>query len=190
MKKNFVFYLRLFASTLSFSVFTFGGGYVMIPMMRRRFVVQYKWLEESEMADIAAISQSSPGAVAVNASVLIGYRLAGIGGALLTALATVLPPLVILSLISLFYTAFRESQTVRSVLWGIQAAVGAVILDIVFTLAAEELRDRRAVPAVLMALAFGASFFLHINAILILLTCGAAGAAVHCIQIHRKRKRT
>lgn len=99
---------KLFCSTFYLSAFTFGGGYVIIPLMRKKFVEQYHWIEEEEMLDLTAIAQSSPGAIAVNASILIGYRLAGLFGALVTVLGTVLPPLIILSVISVAYTALPE----------------------------------------------------------------------------------
>ena len=84
---------RLFTSTFTLSAFTFGGGYVIIPLMRKKFVEQLHWLEEEEMLDLTAIAQATPGALAVNAAILIGYRVAGIIGALVTVLGTVLPPL-------------------------------------------------------------------------------------------------
>ena len=77
-------YLTLFLSTLQLSAFTFGGGFVIIPLMRKKFVEKLHWLDEQEMMDFAAIAQSSPGAIAVNASILIGYRIAGLPGALVT----------------------------------------------------------------------------------------------------------
>lgn len=77
MKKDLKFYLKLFTSTFTLSAFTFGGGYVIIPMMRRKFVEQYRWLDEDEVLDLTAIAQSSPGPVAVNAAILMGFRLGG-----------------------------------------------------------------------------------------------------------------
>lgn len=88
------------------SAFTFGGGYVIVPLMRKKFVEQYKWIEEEEMLDLVAISQSCPGAIAVNASVLIGYRVGGVAGALATVLGTSLPPLIILSVNFVFLPGF------------------------------------------------------------------------------------
>ena len=98
MKKDFAFYRKLFCSTFYLSAFTFGGGYVIIPLMRKKFVEQLHWIDEEEMMDLTAIAQSSPGAIAVNASILVGYRVAGVPGALVTVLGTVLPPLIILSI--------------------------------------------------------------------------------------------
>ena len=96
------------------SAFTFGGGYVIVPLMRKKFVEEYRWIEEKEMLDLVAIGQSAPGPIAVNTSILVGYRLAGVPGAFFTILGTVLPPLIIISVISLFYTAFRESPAVAA----------------------------------------------------------------------------
>ena len=134
MKKDFAFYRKLFCSTFYLSAFTFGGGYVIIPLMRKKFVEQYHWIEEEEMLDLTAIAQSSPGAIAVNASILIGYRLAGLFGALVTVLGTVLPPLIILSVISVAYTAFQNSLIVQLVLRAMQAGVAAVIADVVISM--------------------------------------------------------
>ena len=83
----------LFLSTLQLSACTFGGGFIIIPLMRKKFVEELHWIDEQEMLDLTAIAQSSPGAIAVNASILVGYHVAGVAGALLTVLGAVLPPL-------------------------------------------------------------------------------------------------
>ncbi len=143
MEKDKKFYWKLFSSTFSLSAFTFGGGFVIIPLMRKKFVEELSWIDEQEMLDLTAIAQSSPGAIAVNASILIGYRLDGFRGALITVLGTVLPPLIILSVISLFYTAFRDSLIVGYVLRGMQAGVAAVITDVVLTMTSDILKEHR-----------------------------------------------
>lgn len=76
MKGNHKKFRKLFLSTLQLSACTFGGGFVIIPLMRRKFVEELHWIEEEEMMDLTAIAQSSPGAIAVNASLLVGYRVA------------------------------------------------------------------------------------------------------------------
>lgn len=147
MKKDFAFYRKLFCSTFYLSAFTFGGGYVIIPLMRKKFVEQYHWIEEEEMLDLTAIAQSSPGAIAVNASILIGYRLAGLFGALVTVLGTVLPPLIILSVISVAYTAFQNSLIVQLVLRAMQAGVAAVIADVVISMGWDVLKKSSGCPS-------------------------------------------
>ena len=96
MKSKLKQYATLFLSTFQLSAFTFGGGFVIIPLIRKKFVEQLGWIGEEEMLDLAAIAQSSPGAIAVNISILVGYRVAGIPGALLTVVGTVTPPLIIM----------------------------------------------------------------------------------------------
>lgn len=186
MEKNLKFYWKLFVSTFSLSAFTFGGGFVIIPLMRKKFVNELRWIEEIEMLDMTAIAQSSPGAIAVNASILVGYRLAGVFGALVTVFGTVLPPLIILSVISLFYTQFRDSLIVGRVLTGMQAGVAAVIVDVVLTLGKEVLKQREIIPIAVMVLAFVAASIFHINVILIVLACGIVGAATTLLGNRRQ----
>ena len=176
MKKDLRFYLRLFTSTFTLSAFTFGGGYVMIPLMQRKFVDKFHWLEKEEMLDIAAIAQSSPGAIAVNAAILIGYRVAGLPGALISIIGTVLPPLLLLSVISYFYIAFKNSGAVRAVLWGMQVAVGAVIADVVLSMGMEVIKKKQWLPIAVMLLSFAAVCVFGVNVMLIILICGAIGA--------------
>ena len=89
-------YWQLFLSTFKLSACTFGGGFVIIPLMRERFVKELHWIEEEEMLDLTAIAQSSPGSIAINASILVGYNVAGIPGALITVVGAALPPLIII----------------------------------------------------------------------------------------------
>lgn len=166
----------LFWSTFQLSAFTFGGGYVIVPLMRKRFVEGLGWIDENEMIDLIAIAQSSPGPIAVNASIIIGYRIAGISGALCTILGTVLPPLIILSLISLVYTAFRDNEIVSVVMNCMQAGVAAVICDVVITMAQGILKLKKALPIIIMFLAFIGQAVFGINVILIILICGVIGA--------------
>ena len=104
--------LRLFLSTLYISSFTFGGGFVIVTFMKKKFVDELHWIDEQEMLDMTAIAQSSPGAIAVNAAILVGWRVAGFIGMLVAVLGTVIPPMVILSVISLFYSAFASNEYV------------------------------------------------------------------------------
>ncbi len=176
MKKSPSLYWKLFSSTFSLSAFTFGGGFVIVPLMRERFVHQYRWLEEEEMLDLIAISQSSPGPIAVNASILVGYRIAGVPGALISVLGTVLPPLIILSVISFFYDAFRSNVYVSLVMKGMQAGVAAVIADVVISMGKGIVSLRRALPILVMLGTFLAVSLLHCNVIVIILICGVIGA--------------
>lgn len=175
MKKGWKTYEKLFTSTFYLSAFTFGGGYVIIPLMKKKFVDDLNWIDETEMLNLAAIAQSAPGAVAVNASILLGYRIAGIKGALITVLGTVLPPLIILSVISIGYAAFRDNVVVNAVLKAMQSAVAAVICDVVMTMGSGVLKEKQIIPTIVMFGAFIANYFFGVNVIVIVLACGALG---------------
>ena len=122
---------KLFISTLYISSFTFGGGFVIVTFMKRKFVDELKWIDETEMLDLTALSQSAPGAIAVNAAILVGWRVSGFLGMLIAVLGTIIPPMLILSIISLFYQTFATNPYVALVIKGMQSGVAAVILDVV-----------------------------------------------------------
>lgn len=187
MKKDFAFYRKLFCSTFYLSAFTFGGGYVIIPLMKKKFADELHWIDDEEMLNMAAIAQSSPGAVAVNASILVGYRVAGVVGAAISILGTVLPPLIIISVISLFYTAFRTNAIVAAVLKGMQSGVAAVVADVVCNLGGKIVKDKDILSILVMILAFVANYILGVNVILIILACGVVGA-LRTLLIHGKKE--
>ena len=135
---------QLFKATFLLSAFTFGGGFVIVSLMKKKFVEELKWLDESEMLDITAIAQSSPGPIPINASVILGYRMCGIPGSLIAILGTALPPMIIISVISYFYVQFRSNQIIATALQVMRAGVAAVIFDVVWTLARNVIHTRRA----------------------------------------------
>ncbi len=126
---------QLFATMFSLSSCTFGGGFVIVSLMKKKVVEERQWLEEDEMLDITAIAQSSPGPIPVNASVILGYRLQGIVGSLVAVGGTILPPMILLSLIAVFYDWFRQNDVVNTALTVMRAGVAAVICDVVINLA-------------------------------------------------------
>jgi chromate transporter len=144
--------------------------------MQKRFVKELKWIDEDEMLDLVAIGQSAPGPIAINTSILVGYRMAGIPGAFLTILGTVLPPLIIITVISFFYIAFRDNLYVKALMKGMSAGVAAVIVDVVIDMAAKIIKNKALLPIAVMILAFIAAACLEVNIIYILLICGALGA--------------
>ena len=176
MKKDLKFFWTLFISTFTLSAFTFGGGYVIVPLMRKKFVETLGWIDEEEMLDLIAIAQSAPGPIAVNSSIIIGYRLAGIPGALVTTFGTVLPPMVILSVISQFYTAFRDNVVVSLVLKGMGIGVAAVIVDVVYTMATGVVKTKDALWIIVMCAALVVALFTSLNVVFVILACGVVGA--------------
>ncbi|WP_162273101.1 chromate transporter, partial [Merdimmobilis hominis] len=149
-----------------------------VPLMKERFVDDYHWIDEEEMMDLVAISQSSPGPLAINASILVGYRMAGVVGALITILATALPPLVIITIVSYFYEAFRSSPIVDAALKGMQAGVSAVILNVIYTMAGNVIKQKDALAIGIMVAAFAATYIFKINVMFVVLACAALGVAL------------
>lgn len=173
---------KLFFSMLYISAFTFGGGFVIITFMKRKFVDELGWIDEQEMLDLTALAQSSPGAIAVNAAILVGWRVAGFLGMVTAVIGTVLPPITILSVISLFYAAFAANPYVALVLKGMQAGVAAVILDVVWGLGANVVKTKSSIHIVVMVVAFIATFVYGVNVIYIILAAGLLGVALAMLQ--------
>lgn len=174
--------LQLFTSMLYISTFTFGGGFVIVTFMKQRFVDRFHWLDEQEMLDLIAIAQSSPGAIAVNAAILVGWRLAGALGMVVAVIGTILPPMVILSIISLFYAAFAANRYVALFLKGMQAGVAAVILNVVCDLGGHVLKNKSWIHDVMMVAAFAAAFFLDVNVVLIILAAAVVGVVLALVK--------
>lgn len=121
----------IFFISLRLSASAFGGGYVLIALMRRLYTERLGWLTEEEMLDVTALSQTAPGASAVNAAVLTGYKLHGMSGAAAAVLGTLLPPLVIMSVLAALYGSLREITFIAKLLAGMQCGVAAVLLHTV-----------------------------------------------------------
>ncbi|MDN6640279.1 MAG: chromate transporter [Tetragenococcus sp.] len=164
-------YFLLFRVTLSISTFTFGGGYIAIPMMRKYFVYKLELISEQDLLDMAAIAQSTPGAIAVNIAVLVGYRIAGLKGAIISCVGTVVPPLLIISLVSLFYQAFRDNRMISAVIHGMEAGVAATIVDMVIDMGQVILREKNWLLTLIPPFVFIANFIFNINVLFIILTC-------------------
>ena len=175
MKSKREVLLKLFISTLYLCAFTFGGGYVIVTLMKKKFVDEYHWIREDEMLDLVAIAQSSPGAIAVNGAIVVGYKLAGMLGAVTAIIATIIPPFLIISLISVFYHAFRSSFLISQLLEGMQAGVGAVIAAVVYEMAGGIIQGKDPVSILIMAGAFAATCFLSVNVVFVILVCGLIG---------------
>ena len=154
---------ELFKSTLYLSAFTFGGGYVILSLMKDTFVDRLAWIDQEEMLDMTAIAQSAPGAVAVNAAVVVGYETLGFAGMLVSILGTIIPPLVIISLISMAYEAFIANQYIALFLKGMQAGVGALICKVVIDMGRDLLKTKTLVIPLVMVASFVTGFFFDIS---------------------------
>jgi len=186
-KKREHILLTLFLSTLKLSTFTFGGGYVIVPLMRSLFVEKLKWIEKEEMLDIIAIAQSAPGPIAVNTSVLVGYKMKGIIGALVTLFGTILPPMIILTIISSLYTLISENKVIEQLLLGMRVGVAAVILHAVYVMAKNVVVMKKVLPVIIMVISFILSYVIKVNILYILIIMATVGVA-HYIYQKKKEK--
>lgn len=187
MAKSKKLYKKLFISTFFLSAFTFGGGYVIVPLMRKKFVNEYGWIGEEEMLDLIAIAQSTPGAMAINTSIVIGYKMRGILGALVTLFGTILPPLIIISIVSMFYLSFKVNPYVNGALKGMQAGVAAVIVDVVIKMMLDVKKYNNIFLLLIMAGAFVATYY--VNIVFIILVCGSIGLFFGKDNKRKKRRK-
>lgn len=177
----------LFRTMFVLSACTFGGGFVIVSLMKKKFVEELGWLEEAEMLDITAMAQSSPGPLPINASVILGYRMKGILGSLVAVLGTSLPPLIIITGISYFYEEFRSNQVIATALLVMRAGVAAVIFDVVFNLATNIIHTKNIFYIILMIVAFIMNYFLGISAMYIILTCLFLGICTVLLDLRKER---
>lgn len=166
---------KLFVSTLYLSAFTFGGGYVIVSLLKKKFVDEYHWIEEEEMLDLVAIAQSSPGAIAINGAIVVGYKLAGLAGTVIAILGTVIPPFLIISVISVFYNLLKDNFIVSQMLQGMQSGVGAVIASVTYEMGAGIAHGRNKASMLIMVCAFVASCVFGVNVIYVVIACGLLG---------------
>lgn len=169
------FYRKLFQSTFLISAFTVGGGFVIIPLLRAKYVDEYGWLTDKDTLNLVSIAQSMPGVVAVNASIILGYRMAGLRGALTALAATILPPLITLSIISCAYDWFASNPYVRYALKGMQCGATALTVNVAIDLLQKQLRKKLLFPLAIIAATFIANFIFDINLMLLILIDGILG---------------
>lgn len=174
--------LKLFTTMFVLSSCTFGGGFVIVSLMKKKIVEEYGWLSEEEMLDITAIAQSCPGPVVVNTSVITGYRLAGIPGVLAATLGAILPPMIIISIVAQFYDQFRTNATIALALTVMRAGVAAVLVDVVVGMALNVLKTKNPLYIGLMAITFVMGAFLKIGAMYIIFACLGVGIALAVFQ--------
>lgn len=163
-----LYYIFIVAFTIS--TFTFGGGYTVVPMMRKYFVEKLEFIDEDELLNISAIAHSTPGAIAVNIPVLVGYKVNGLIGAVVAGIGTITPPLIILSIISVFYKSFRDNIIVTKVLKGMEAGVVAIIVDVLIDMWQTVRLEKNILLTLIAPLAFVANYVFNINVIYIIVT--------------------
>ena len=165
--------LNLFLTFMKIGAFTFGGGYAMIPLIQREVVEEKRWISESELMDMVAIAESTPGPIAINAATFVGHHVGGFWGAVCATLGVILPSFVIIAAISRVLAQFEELRAVKYAFLGIRAGVLALILRAFWNMALQI--PKNAVSCGIAAAAFVLAALLKLNVLLVILLCAAAG---------------
>ncbi len=182
---TFRFYLKLFWTTFILSLFTFGGGFVIISLMRKKMVVTLNWINDEEMMDFVTIAQSSPGPIALNGSLMVGYHLANIPGALIAGLGTVIPPMIILTLVSLGYETVKSNLWIAAAFHGMRPVVAAIVLQVTWALLKPVLGKKKFIPIAMFVLAFVALYFLKVNIMLVMVICVAVAVIMSLVELKK-----
>ncbi|MBQ8868811.1 MAG: chromate transporter [Oscillospiraceae bacterium] len=178
--------LILFATFFKIGAFTFGGGYAMIPLIQKEVVENKKWISDSDILDIIAIAESTPGPIAINSATFVGYKVAGVFGSFCATLGVVLPSFVVISIISVVLREFSSLAAVQFAFRGIRAGVLALILKALISMYKQ--CPKGAVSYVLMALAFVFAAFTEINVIFVLIGCAVFGLITSLTAARRAEK--
>ena len=172
--------LEMFISFFKIGAFTFGGGYAMIPLIEEEVVKNKKWIEKEEFIDILVVSQSLPGALAVNCSIFLGYKIGGVIGGVMALLAVVLPSFLVIIIIAAFFMQFRNNYYVNAAFKGITAAVPMLVLVGAISLSKGLEKNTRTVITIIIALI--ALTFFNIHPVIVIIS-----AAIYGVIFLRKK---
>ncbi len=178
--------LDLFKVFFKIGAFTFGGGYAMIPLIKREVSEKRNWIKDEEMLDVIAVAESTPGPIAINSATFIGTRHAGWLGALCATMGVVVPSFIIIFIISLFFRQFAEYEIVKFALMGLRAGVLALIIKALFSMAKH--CPKNIMSYLIASGAFAASVFLGANVFVIIICCAAVGLAYSLIPFGKEKK--
>lgn len=175
--------LRLFLTFLKLGCFTFGGGWSIVAQMQRIYVEEKKLMTEEELLDLTSLARSLPGTMIGNVAMLFGYRMHGVIGGFLCIFGMILPPMLILSVIALFYTAFRDNEWIAAAMGGIRAAVVPIILSAAVGMVKGAFKYSPCIIVTLLTLAL--YLFFDVNAVYLVLIGAAAGILIS--EIYERR---
>lgn len=179
--------LWLFKANIIISCLAVGGGYMIIPLIKKQFIDNAQAFSFDELLEMSAIAQSAPGAIAINLSAITGYKIAGFFGAVISCIAAVLPPLLFISAVAMCYKQLINNHGINAALQGMIAAIAAIILDVVYDMGKNVARNKEALGLITVAGVFSAAFFFNINAILLIIVSLAVYALIFKIKTSWKK---
>ena len=174
-KRDAHFFWTLFKSTFIISAFTVGGGFVIIPLLKAKYVDEYHWISDKDTLDMVAIAQSMPGVIAVNSAVILGYRMAGVLGTIVALVATVLPCLITLTIISYCYDFFIQNAYIKMILRGMQCGATALIVNVGIDLLIKQGKKRLLLPLAIIVATFIANLVFDVNIMALIIIDGIIG---------------
>ncbi|WP_370850148.1 chromate transporter [Megasphaera sp.] len=174
-KRDAHFFWTLFKSTFIISAFTVGGGFVIIPLLKAKYVDEYHWISDKDTLDMVAIAQSMPGVIAVNSAVILGYRMAGVLGTIVALVATVLPCLITLTIISYCYDFFIQNAYIKMILRGMQCGATALIVNVGIDLLLKQGKKKLLLPLAIVVATFIANLVFDVNIMALIIIDGIIG---------------
>lgn len=181
--------VKVFLTSFGISSVAFGGGFVVLPMLRKTYVEKYKWVSDEDMDNYIALAQACPGTIAGNTTMLIGFQVAGFLGAFLAMVASIIPPLAIITVISVLYHNFIDNAVVGYLMDGMRAAAAAVIISLVLDMAKPFFKHNNLFEISLFALGFCLAFLTDISVIFIILGAAVLGVIFTYIKLAVEKKR-
>lgn len=177
---------ELFIAFAKIGGFTFGGGYAMLPMLKKEVVEKNKWATEDEIMDYYAIGQCTPGIIAVNTATFVGYNTAGIAGGIVATLGVIAPSIVIITIIAAFISNFAELSIVQNAFAGIRVCVFVLVFNTVINLGKKAIVDKVTL-AIFMAVFIG-SLFTNLSAIVFIIMSAVVSLSVKTLMDKNKEK--
>ena len=186
MKGKMKLLVELFVTFFKIGLFTFGGGYAMIPLIEREVVEGKKWISSEDVLDMLAIAESTPGPIMINTATYIGTTYAGVLGGIFATLGAITPSFVIILLISFVLEQFKELKAVQYAFNGIRAGVLALLFKALWGMYKKSPKGWAAY--VIMAAAFVLTAFLKINVLFVIIFCAVFGLATATMAERRMQK--
>lgn len=174
--------LQIFAVFFKIGAFTFGGGYAMIPLIQREIVQKRKWITDEDILEIVAIAESTPGPIAINAATFVGYRAAGVFGAVMATLGVVIPSFVIIYVIASILREFQDIRAVACAFFGIRAGVLALLVKACISMLKQNPKEMKTYGIALFAFVTVAVF--GWNVLLVIILCAMTGLALSMAAAH------
>lgn len=183
LMKKFSLALQLFVAFFKIGLFTFGGGYAMIPLIQREIVEKKRWVTDDDILEIIAIAESTPGPIAINSATFIGFKVCGFWGSFFATLGVVLPSFLIILAISNVLKEFSDLKPIKYAFNGIRAGVLALIVKSLYTMYKKV--KKNVFAYIVMGLSFVLTAFLDINVLIVIIGCGVAGIIYSLIPLRR-----